>query len=288
MKAHASTMSLADLQARLQANVLSGDDAALLDVRDGPGLSAQRRLGIYHHAYRARLLETMRDTFGHTWRYLGDEWFDRLASAFIEQHPSAHANLRWYGEAWPAWLDGARLVQMGAGVHPEVAELARLDWALRRAFDAADASVLTAAALAAMPVDEWTQAPLQAHASVALVVLQCNTLVLWHALDQDEDVPAVMPLPQPVTVLVWRTDERPHFRSVCEPEAQALTRLLLGRSFADICEALSDQAREGEDAAVAAAKLLGGWLREGLLVTPPSMVASQSASLPLAEHHAAG
>ncbi|HEX5356052.1 MAG TPA: DNA-binding domain-containing protein [Aquabacterium sp.] len=286
MTTHAATMSLSELQARMQAHVLSLDDAALQDVCDEHGLSAQRRLGIYHHAYRARLLETMRDTFAHTWRYLGDEWFDRLALAFVEQHPSTHANLRWYGQAWPAWLDGNRLVQMGAGVHPEVSELAQLDWALRRAFDAADAVTLTPNDLAAMPVDEWARAPLHAHASVALVVLRCNALALWHALDQDEAVPEVESLPQSVTVLVWRHDERPHFRSVSEQEAQALTLLLLSRSFEEICATLSDQARNGEDAAVVAASLLRGWLRDGLLVKPASVVAGQSATLPFAEHHA--
>ena len=245
--------SLQALQMRMQAHVLGDDEAALQDVCDDHGLSARQRLGIYHHAYRARLLETMRDTFAHTWRYLGDEWFDHLALAFIEQHHSSHANLRWWGQAWPDWLDGDRLASMGVGDHPEVTELAQLDWALRRAFDAADAGALTAADLGAVPVDVWTPTPLQAQASVALLSLRCDTLAVWRALDQDEDVPAVTQLAQPVTVLVWRMDERPHFRSVSEQEAQALTHLLLGRSFMDICALLSDQAREGGGAAAMAA-----------------------------------
>lgn len=286
MTMHASTMSLSELQARMQAHVLSHDAAALLDVCDEHGLSAQRRLGIYHHAYRARLLETMRDTFAHTWRYLGDEWFDRLALAFIEEHPSTHANLRWYGQAWPAWLDGSRLVQMEVGLHPEVTELAQLDWALRRAFDAADAVSVTAADLAVMPVDDWTQAPLHAHASVALVVLQCNALALWHALDRDETVPELESLLQPVTVLVWRQEERPHFRSVPEQEVQALTLLLLGRSFADICALLQDQQGEQVDAVACGASLLRQWLKDGLLIQSASMGAGESATFPLAEHHA--
>lgn len=286
MTARAPTMSLTELQARMQAHVLSHDDVALLDVCDEQGLSAQRRLGIYHHAYRARLLETMRDTFAHTWRYLGDEWFDHLALAFIEQHPSTHANLRWYGQTWPAWLDGSRMAQMGAGLHPEVTELAQLDWALRRAFDAADAVTLTAADLAAMPVEDWAVAPLHAHASVALVVLQCNALALWHALDRDEAVPEVESLLQPVTVLVWRHDERPHFRSVPEQEAQALTLLLLGRSFTDICALLQDQPGEQGDAAARAASLLRQWLNDGLLTQFASMRAGESATFSLAEHHA--
>lgn len=283
-------MSLIALQSRMQAHVLQGDDAALHDVCDDHGLSAARRLGIYHHAYRARLLETMRDTFGHTWRYLGDALFDQLALAFIEQHADTRANLRWWGEAWPAWLGGERLPGLGVGAHPEVAELAQLDWALRRAFDAADAEVLSVSALAGMPIDAWTQAPLLAQASVALLSQSTNTVALWHALDQDEALPDVVPLAQAVTVLVWRLDERPHFRTVSEQEAQALTRLLLGGSFADICASLADQAGDGGDddgqAAALAASWLRRWLGDGLLAAFDSVAASQAATVALAEHHA--
>ena len=40
------------------------------------GFPSQRRLLIYHHAYRARLVDALRDSFGHTATYLGMEWFD--------------------------------------------------------------------------------------------------------------------------------------------------------------------------------------------------------------------
>lgn len=270
--ASAQGQSLSALQARMQAHVLHGDEAALLDVCDDHGLSAPRRLGIYHHAYRARLLETMRDTFAHTWRYLGDEWFDHLALAFIEQDVCTHANLRWYGAHWPVWLSGDRLSQLNLGAHPEVAELAQMDWALRHAFDAEDQRALSAADLSRLPADQWVQAPLCPQASVALLSLKCNTLALWHALDQDDEVPPAIELPQGLAVLVWRQDERPHFRSLSGEEAQALTQLMLGRSFADICALLAPSQAEA-DAATTAASILRRWLTDGVLTRSPSMIA---------------
>lgn len=270
--ASAQGQSLSALQARMQAHVLHGDEAALLDVRDDHGLSAPRRLGIYHHAYRARLLETMRDTFAHTWRYLGDEWFDHLALAFIEQHACTHANLRWYGAHWPVWLGGDRLSQLNLGAHPEVAELAQMDWALRHAFDAQDQRALSASDLSRLPADQWVQAPLCPQACVALLSLKCNTLALWHALDQDDEVPPAIELPQGMAVLVWRQDESPHFRSLSGEEALALTQLMLGRSFADICALLAPSQAEA-DAATTAASILRRWLTDGVLTRSPSMIA---------------
>ena len=93
------------------------------------GIGAARRLAIYHHAYRARLLDTLRDSFGHTRSYLGDEQFDGAARAYIEAHPSCTASLRWYGQGFPAWLR-QRWPDDG-----EIGELAALDRALRAAFD---------------------------------------------------------------------------------------------------------------------------------------------------------
>lgn len=259
--------SLQALQMRMQAHVLGDDEAALQDVCDAHGLSARQRLGIYRHAYRTRLLETMRDTFAHTWRYLGDERFDHLALAFIEQHPSHHANLRWWGDSWPAWLGGDRLATMGVGHHPEVAELAQLDWALRRAFDAATMPLLSAADLSAQALTQWTAEPLHPQASVALLSLQCNTLSLWHALDQDEEVMPAVELTQGVRVLVWRQDDRPHFRSVSDDEGVALTHLLMSRSFVEICAGLA-LPHDGADAAAMVASILRRWLDDGVLANP--------------------
>lgn len=272
--------TLADIQSRMQAHVLTGDAAALADVLTvgaadaldaSGGLSAERRLGIYRHAYRARLLEALRDTFAHTWRYLGDAWFDRLALAFIEQHPSHHANLRWYGQAWPDWLASERPAIAGAGDHPEVAELARLDWSLRRAFDAADRPAATLADLAAVPAQAWGDVQLKAQPSVALLALHHNALSLWHALDEEGDVPPAQALAAPMGVLVWRQGERPHFRSVSSQEEVALTAMLLGRPFGDLCTLLAERFAQS-NAAMLASTCLRRWIDDGVLqaITAPS------------------
>jgi hypothetical protein len=252
------------LQQRMQDHVLSGDGAALADVHDRGEIGAARRLGIYHHAYRARLLETMRDTFGHTLRYLGDEWFDHLALAFIECTPSASSNLRWYGQGWPQWLADQLSEDSAMGAHPEVPELADLDWALRRAFDAADAPVLSMSHLAAMPPEAWATAVLPAQPSLQMLTLRCNTLSLWHALDDDAEVPQAEALPEPMAVLVWRCDERPHFRSMTPMEAYAMGLLTQGQSFADMCASMAAQFTD-EDTTPVAGALLRRWVEEGAL-----------------------
>ena len=266
MKFDSTASSLEALQSRMQGHVLVGDAAALTDVLSVVPGSAAQRLGIYHHAYRARLQETLRDSFGHTLLYLGDEWFDALSAEFIEAHPSESANLRWYGGAYPEWL-AQRLNDAGSAVgdHPEVAEIARLDWTLRAAFDGPDAPVLTLADVAALAPQDWATVVFKPHPTLALISLRCNTLSLWHALDQDLEVPPVEALPASMAVVVWRFEERPHFRSVLPIEAAALQAMLQGQSFAEMCALLAELLPEDENAAALAGGYLRRWIDEGLL-----------------------
>lgn len=256
---------LAALQARFQAHVLQGDEAALADVRSVGGPGARQRLGIYHHAYRARLRETLRDSFGHTLRYLGDARFDGLAAEHIEATQSLHANLRFYGEGFADWLS-LRLAdpESPVGLHPEVAELARLDWALRHAFDAAEAPALSCEDLAAVAPAEWATVAWALQPSVSLLRCQVNTLALWHALDQEAELPEVQALAWPQHVLVWRLGDRPHFRSLCAAEHLALASLQRGRSFAQVCAELAE-AWPAQDAATLAGRCLRQWVAEGVL-----------------------
>ncbi|MDI1348559.1 DNA-binding domain-containing protein [Aquabacterium sp.] len=262
--------SLLALQTRMTAYLLQPDAEALTalpDVQapitssdaDGNGapsaspMSALRRLGVYHGAYRARLLETLRDTYGHTLRLLGDDAFDALALAYIAQSPSTHRNLRWYGETWPDFL-----------VDAAVAELARLDWALREAFDGPDDTVLGLRDLQLLAPDAWAVVRLRPHATVRRLAMRHNTLQRWHALDDERPVPDAEPLPAPGWVLVWRRDDRPHFRSMAAPEAWAVRQLLAGQPWVALCEGLAE-AWPDQDATTLAAQCLRRWVDEDVL-----------------------
>jgi len=226
----------------------------------GPALA---RLGIYHSAYRARLLETLRDTYGHTARLLGSDVFDALALAYIAQSPSSHRNLRWYGQTWPAFLvaDGG-----DAEPHPHapIAELARLDWALREAFDGPDDTVLHVRDLQHLAPEAWGLVRLRPHATVRCLSLRHNTLQRWHALDDERTVPDAERLPEPGWLLVWRRDDRPHFRSMAASEAWAVQQLLEGCAWGALCDAWA-AAWPDQDFTLAAAQCLRRWLDEGVL-----------------------
>jgi hypothetical protein len=233
----------------------TGPAAALL--RPG-GIGPARRLAIYHTAYRLRLRDALRDLYGHTLRYLGDEAFDAAALVYVETHPSDHANLRHYGGDFHRWLPTQLRDE------PEVGEVALLDHTLRGAFDGPDAMPLSLADLATIDPEAWGQVGFVLHPTCTRLQLRFNALALWQAVDDGFDAPPPLPLAEPGEVLVWRRGQQPHFRSIGAVEAMALTHLQAGTGFAATCAALAGAFPERDTASEAGA-LLRRWLDDELL-----------------------
>lgn len=252
-------MSLARIQACLQAFMLdeSADPAPMLPrLRAGYGIARESRLDLYHGAYRARLLEALGVVYERTRCYVGDEEFAAAGARHVALHPSRSRNLRDYGEGFPDTL------RASLPDRPEVAELATMDWALHRAFDAPDVCLLDHAVLAGLSEHAWASARFVFHPGVSMAVFEWNAPAIWHALDRAADPPVAARLEPPTAHLFWRRDFASRFRSLDAAEHAALRDLARGLPFAAICELVS---------AEQAGAWLGDWIREELLsaVTNP-------------------
>ena len=258
--------TLADQQAVFKHAVVrvahddAGDAAAGL-LRADPG--REPLLHIYRQAYTARLASALRDNFGVLPQVLGDEAFDALALAYIAAHPSRRPSIRWFGDTMPAFM-AARddLVP-----HPAMTDIARMEWGLRTAFDAADANALDANALAAVPPEAWPSLVFEWLPSVQLLDLDWNIEPVWRALkDADPADSPGLPEPEakPHTLMIWRPALETLWRSLDAPAARLLRAAIAGCTFGALCEiAVADVGEE--QAALHAASALRSWLDDGLL-----------------------
>lgn len=226
------------------------------------------RLAVYAHAYRARLLGALRDNHEVLALAMGDEAFEALGLAYIEAHPSPHASIRWYGDAL---ADFMAAVEAPALPHPALADLARMDWALRAAFDAADAPVLRAEDLQALSPEAWPGLQLRLQPSVQLLPLQWAVEPVWRALRlhrPGEDAEPVLDEPAALahTLLVWRQGLETRWRSLGALEAELLQAVVNGACFEQLC-GLAAERLGAEAAAARAVQALQQWLGEELLVT---------------------
>lgn len=222
------------------------------------------RLGVYHHAYRARLVAALRSNYPVLPRVLGDEDFDALALDYLAKHPSCEPSIRWFGHALPAWLAAApeRLP------HPALADLAAMEWALGTSFDAADATPLVFANLAAQPPEAWPDLRFGAHPTVALLPLQWAVEPIWQALTEDEDATTDEPAALAHRLLVWRQGLQTQWRSLADDEAGVLAACLAGQPFAALCALAADTHGDAAPAWVASA--LRRWVDDGLLCAWPA------------------
>ncbi|HMA48492.1 MAG TPA: DNA-binding domain-containing protein, partial [Magnetospirillaceae bacterium] len=211
-------------------------------------------LEVYHHAYRAQLLNCLRDTFEKSWSWLGDEAFEAAARAHIEAHPPHAWTLNVYGEGFD------RTLAEHHPEDPEIAELAWLEWALRRAFDGPDADSVDPAVLATI---DWENAVLHLVPTVRLGSVITNCAALWSALAEDETPPPAQRLPGPAAIRVWRKGLSAKYRSIDAVEERALRLVLGGADFAQLCAVLA--AELGDERGTAEiGRILGIWLQDGL------------------------
>jgi hypothetical protein len=248
----------AQLQALAQAITADSAPADTTELLCPTPQGGPPRLGVYRNAYRARLADALRENYPVLHRVQGDEAFDELAERFIAACPSHQPSIRWFGSALPEWL-AANHDQLS---HPALADLARMEWALCTAFDAADDTPLSVDDLLAHAPEAWLTLRFTGHPSLRLIALDWAVEPLWRALSDNPEAETAAPEPQPHHLLVWRQNDQTQWRSVEPFEADLLQAALAGESFAELCERATTQ---GEQAAAAVAGHLRVWVEAGLL-----------------------
>jgi uncharacterized protein (UPF0276 family) len=248
-------VALAQVQQRMHAFILGRPaplDAPMTSlVADAAGVDAAQRLGIYHHAYRARLAEVLADSFAKTVLYMGSSTFEQHARDFAVSHPPMSRSLSRYGADFPAYL-----AALYPG-NPELSELAQLDWDLRTRFDGPDVPALSAQSAQAATDGQappWLHGRSPLHPSLLLRRITTNVTQIWRAIDADEDVPEVHHHAPAKTLAVWRKALQPNFQTLDGDEAAFMQRLLAGSSIDEAANALA-----GTEA-LPDPQRLGGWL----------------------------
>ena len=247
-------MKLARLQQAFQTHLLRADAAILPHIQEDARATARLRLGVYTHAYVLRLIEVLGESFPALRGALGEAGFARLMGEFVRAHPSTVRSARDYGAQLPQWL-GAR----ARGARSQgLADLARFEWAVAAAFDAADAPALAPGALSAVAVPEWPALVFRFAPSLRRLSVASNCVAWWRHSCASGVRPTRWRLTRSQEWLVWRRDLAVYYRALSAREARVLDAARAGECFAQLCERVPTAAR--------AAALLRGWFEEGLVM----------------------
>jgi hypothetical protein len=251
---------LSELEREFQAYVFGRENGLPERVRDGAHAGKPVMLGVYRHAYWARLVEVLRNDYDKLRRLVGDAAFDELARAYLARHPSRHFSARWVGDRLAAFLAETDPFR----AQPALAAMAAFEWAQASAFDAADEAVVEPADLAAIAPHSWPAVRFRLHGSAQRLALPPAVVEAWERLHRNDPAPAPESLGEPAGWLVWRQGFEVRYRRLPADEAAALDAVAADADFATLCETFAAHVGE-ERAAFRAAKMVQGWIAGGLL-----------------------
>ncbi len=178
--------------------------APLRDPRGGP---AGARFAVYRNNVAVGLIEALRVGFPMLERLLGAEFFGAMAAIHLRRHPPRSALLDRYGTEMPGFLaDFAPLAHL-----PWLADVARLELALRDSYHAADAAPVAPEILRALSPGRLMASRMILAPAVRLVPSDWPLHALWLAHHD----PGCAPPPgragaQPVLVTRPCHDPAPH------------------------------------------------------------------------------
>ncbi|SEQ61021.1 DNA-binding domain-containing protein [Thalassovita taeanensis] len=199
-------------QSIFRAALLDASVAVPAGLTDGAGRPAPKRFAVYRNNVAVSLTEALEAGFPAIARLLGADNFSIISGTYLRAHPPTSPLMMLYGADFPTFLAGVEpLAHLGY-----LPDVARLEYALRGAYHAADAT----------PIDPATL-PNQTHLPLAPATQLVRSdwpifSIRARALSDDAPQPPV----RPETVLITRPGFDPQAQIISPATADFITALL--------------------------------------------------------------
>jgi hypothetical protein len=246
-----TALSLTGLQAAFRAVCLGGDSVALAALVDGGRIAADARLRIYRHHVFDSLSSALAATFSTVQALVGDDFFRALARDYIAATPPSAPVLSEYGADFADFI--ARHERARELVY--LADAARLDWALTRAYGSDGGAALSASHLASMTPDALNGLRLRWRAGVSLLRSPYPVDRIW-AIARGEEEGTVDLASGGAALVVFQRDDDAAFARLSDGETVLLAACDGRTSLADAVERAA-AADPGFDFSATLPKLLG-------------------------------
>ncbi len=212
-------------------------------LQDGSGRPAGRRFNVYRNNVLVSLIEALEVGFPAIRSLLGDENFRNIARGYAQTHPPKGPLMMRYGQGFPDYLAGLRAL----APLPYLADVARLELALRASYHAADHIGLTGDDLAKIPPENLENTRLYLAPSVQ-TLRSAHPIADIHRFALNPTSPKPRPGAQDIAVLRPEFDPSPH---ILPPGGHAfLTALTAGQPFGNAAEIATAAAPEFDLAAM--------------------------------------
>lgn len=163
------------------------------------GHPARKRFDVYRNNVVSSLIDALEAGFPTVAKLVGEQFFAAMAGVFVRAHPPTSPLMFKYGAAFPGWI--AKFPP--ASSLPYLPDVARLDFARREAYHAADATPAAPDMLAQVPPETLHEARIKVHPSVRIISSPHPIMTIWRINNEGTDLPMVA---EPQSVLVIRPE----------------------------------------------------------------------------------
>ena len=220
----------------------------VLPIRDSRRMPGWERLDIYANMYFFRILDSLKEDFPGVLKTIGDDRFHHLTTDYLARHFPSHWSLRDVGRFLPSFLKNYSPTKKW----PSLSDLARFEWALIEAFDAADAPTLTEEDIKTVRPDRW---PGLRFCFVPSCFLMNFSWPVDRILEKAMKGKRLPVRREKTPLVIWRKNLRVCYRSLPFQEARLLSGIERGESFGALCAGLPTAPRM--------ASYLRDWLQAG-------------------------
>jgi hypothetical protein len=168
--------SLPELQRAFAAALIADEEQPLQDCIVGASsLHAAAALAVYRNNVFSNYRKALRDDYTAVLALVGEGFFQGACDAYIRHHPSPSGDLNDFGSVFATFLES----WPPAGQLAYLPDVARLEWAMHLAFNAADAPALELASLAQVAPERVPQLRFELHPSAQLIRSPYPVASIW-------------------------------------------------------------------------------------------------------------
>lgn len=213
-------------------------------------LSSVERLGIYAHAYYARLLQCLAEEFPALHHAVGTDTFNSFAFGYLQAHPSTSYTLADLSARFPRYLQETRPAR--AGKQPDwadfIIDLATLERTYSEVFDGQGAEEDTHSLrdeLANITPENWLACRLKPLPCLRL--LECAYPVHEYATAVRNQQKPPLPEAEPTWLVISRRDYIVRRNAITQAEYVALQSLQQNRTIAETLQMAMDVTRQSPE-----------------------------------------
>jgi hypothetical protein len=200
--------------------IFGGDkEPAASHVVGDEKLTAQQRLGIYKGSVHGILTQSLGITFSVCKALVGDDFFDKMTTLFVNKYPPMTTYFVEYGDKFPEFIENFEHTKS----LPYLRDLTQLEWARQYVWHQQQAEPFDFSALAELTEEQQAKLSFNLKKTIHLIQSDYRIDDIWFAHQEGSNISFEdIKLDEAVKLILWKSDNEIKITLMNQNEADSL------------------------------------------------------------------